>query len=384
MGKIGNPDALYQPHPGDTMPKKVVVAMSGGVDSSVTAALLKKRDYEVIGITMQLWEYTKDTGGCCGVSAIEDARRVANILGIPHYVVNLGNVFRKKVIIDFCKEYSEGRTPNPCIRCNQYIKFDALLSKAKEMGAEFIATGHYARIQWDKNKKRYIIKKGIDVNKDQSYVLYTMTQEQLAHTLMPLGEFTKRETRAKAKELGLPVADKPDSQEICFISDNRYADFLQGCMPQMVNPGPILSKAGKVLGQHKGIMFYTIGQRKGLGISSEAPLYVIAINQRENAITVGRREEAYQDEAYADRLNYVAIEKLVNPLNVKAKIRYLHPECDASVAPANGNMIHMKFKEPQFAVTPGQSAVLYKDDMVIGGGIIARLSETSLLKANIA
>jgi len=352
------------------MHKRVVVAMSGGVDSSVTAALLKERNYEVIGITMQLWEYTKDAGGCCGVGAIEDARRVANILGIPHYVENFGNVFRKKVIIDFCKEYSLGRTPNPCIRCNQYLKFDALLTKAKEIGADFIATGHYARIRYDNSKKRYIIKKGIDVKKDQSYVLYTMTQEQLAHTLMPLGEFTKRESRAKAKELGLPVADKPDSQEICFISDNSYADFLQGCMPHMINPGPILSKAGKVLGQHKGIMFYTIGQRKGLGISSKAPLYVIAINQRKNAIIVGRREEAYQDEAYADALNYIAIEKLTTPLRTMVKIRYLHPESDAIVAPLNGNMIRIKFKEPQFAVTPGQSVVLYEDDAVIGGGTI--------------
>lgn len=343
------------------MSKKVVVAMSGGVDSSVTAALLKERGFEVIGVTMKVQDNS---------SAISSAKKVADRLGILHRVIDLEKIFKDTVITYFCKEYSEGRTPNPCIKCNKYIKFGALLDGAKEMGARFIATGHYARVEYDEERKRYIIKKGIDSRKDQSYMLYTLTQEQLKHILMPLGEFTKEQTREKARALSLPAADREESQEICFIPDNNYVEFLRNYIPETFKPGPILNKEGKILGEHKGILSYTIGQREGLGIAYKEPLYVIGIDKRENTITVGTREDTYHDEVYAKDVNYIGIEGLVEPSKVKAKIRYLHSESEAVLESLNGNGIRLKFREPQFAVTPGQSVVFYEGDTVIGGGII--------------
>ena len=359
--------------PGGTV--KVVVAMSGGVDSSVAAALLKEEGYQVIGVTMQIWPSDKQAygdrfGGCCGLDAVEDAKKVAYKLGIPHYVMNFRDIFAQKVVADFCQEYSLGRTPNPCIRCNQYIKFDALLERAKGLGAGFVTTGHYARIEKDEARGIYLLKKGADQGKDQSYVLYPVTQEQLRHILLPIGNLTKEKVREIAGELELPVAAKPESQEICFIPDDDYPNFLKDYIPQAAKPGPILDEQGNILGSHRGILFYTTGQRKGLGISAKEPLYVIAIEPERNAIVVGTKEKALRNELIACRLNWISIANLRQPITAKAKIRYRHQEVEATITPLDGDRIYVKFKEPQMAPTPGQAIVFYDSDIVIGGGTI--------------
>jgi tRNA-specific 2-thiouridylase len=348
--------------------------MSGGVDSSVAAALLKKEGYQVIGITMQIWPADKNGdrfGGCCGTSAVEDAKKVAYKLGIPHYAMDFRDIFAQKVIADFCREYSSGRTPNPCVRCNQYIKFNALLEKARGLGADFVATGHHARVEKDKTTGRYLLRKGIDREKDQSYFLYALTQEQLSHTLFPIGNYTKAQVRKIARELTLPVADKPGSQEICFIPDDNYAEFLKDYIPRAAEPGPILNEQGNIVGHHQGILFYTIGQRKGLGIAAREPLYVIDIKPERNAIVVGSKEKAFGDELIADNLNWVNIARLTQSITVKAKIRYRHPEAEATVTPIDDDRIYVKFTEPQLAIAPGQAIVFYDGDIVIGGGTIA-------------
>ncbi|HEA46890.1 MAG TPA: tRNA 2-thiouridine(34) synthase MnmA [bacterium] len=375
------------------MKKRVVVAMSGGVDSSVTAALLKREGYEVIGITMQIWpsnlspgkdeasearrpklaEEAERFGGCCGLSAVEDAKRVAERLNIPHYVLNFRDVFEKKVIANFCEEYKEGRTPNPCIRCNQYIKFGVLLSKAKELDAEYIATGHYARIEYDKKRRRYFLRKGIDPKKDQSYVLYIMTQEQLKHTLMPLGTLTKEKVREIARELNLPVASKPESQEICFIPNTDYHGFLRTRIgTDSLEEGLIVNKKGRVLGRHKGIAFYTIGQRRGLGIATDKPLYVIAVDKDKNVLVVGSEKETLKDKLIAEDVNWITLDKLKEPIRIKAKIRYRHREAAARVTPLIGNRVEVRFRRPQRAITPGQAVVFYDKDLLIGGGRIEK------------
>ncbi len=350
--------------------------MSGGVDSSVTAALLKQDGYQVIGATMQIWpsndlaEEAHKFGGCCSLDAVSEAKSVAHIIGIPHYVMNFRNEFAQKVITNFCREYSLGRTPNPCIRCNEHIKFDALLNRAKELGADFIATGHYTRIEHDEANDRYLLKKGVDRGKDQSYVLYIMSQNQLKHTLMPLGVFTKEKVRQIARELGLSVADKAESQEICFIPDGNYSRFLKEYMPEVAKPGPILDREGNTLGEHRGILFYTIGQRKGLGISAEEPLYVVAIDRGRNAIIVGSKEDVYRDELIAADINWIAKQSPKQPLELKAKIRYRHREADAVITPISKREAHVKFNKPQMAITPGQAIVFYHKDTVVGGGTI--------------
>jgi len=356
---------------------KVVVAMSGGVDSSVTAALLKEEGYQVIGATMQIWpsnelaDEADKFGGCCGLDAVSEAKRVAHRLDIPHYVMNFRDLFEQKVIDDFCREYSLGRTPNPCIRCNEHIKFGALLSRAKGLEADFVATGHYTRIERDEVSGRYLLRKGIDRGKDQSYVLYMMSQDQLRYALMPLGGFTKERVRQMARELGLPVADKAESQEICFIPDGDYTGFLKEYIPQAVKPGPILDRKGNTLGEHRGILFYTIGQRKGLGISATEPLYVVAIDRGRNTVTVGSRREVYGDELIAADLNWISIEPPKQPLEIKARIRYRHREADAVLTPlSNGERVRVKFKKPQMAIAPGQAVVFYLKDTVVGGGTI--------------
>jgi tRNA-specific 2-thiouridylase len=354
---------------------KVVVAMSGGIDSSVAAALLKEEGHEVIGATMQLWppakqEYGETGSGNFDPDAVAGARKVAQSLGIPHHVMDFKDIFHRKVITDFCQEYSRGRTPNPCIRCNQHIKFGALLERAREMGAGFLATGHHARVELDKASGRYLLKKGTDPQKDQSYFLCQLTQEQLRHTMFPVGNLTKDRVREIAGKLGLPLTSRQESQEICFIPDNDYAQFLKDYTPRAVNSGPILDAQGNTLGEHRGIIFYTIGQRQGLGIATREPLYVTAIKPDSNAIVVGTREQIYGSELTASELNWIAIASPRHPIKLKARIRYRHPEAEATVIPLDDSSVYVKFTEPQMAITPGQAIVFYDGDTLIGGGMI--------------
>ncbi len=351
---------------------RVVVAMSGGVDSSVAAALLKEDGYQVIGMTMQIWpsdtvaEATDGFGGCCGAGAVADAKRVAHELGIPHYVVNLKDVFEREVIADFCREYNLGRTPNPCIRCNRFVKFDALLHKANQLDAGFVATGHYARIEKRGTDGRHLLRKGIDRKKDQSYFLYSLTQGQLKNILFPLGELTKERVRQIAGELGLPVANKAESQEICFIPDSDYPRFVREYLADAAEPGPVLDRQGNILGEHRGVIAYTVGQRRGLGISASEPLYVVAIDRERNAVIVGNKEEVYRTELTAADLNWISVEAPQQPIRLKTRIRYLHQEADSVVTPLEENRAQVRFAEPQMAITPGQAAVFYDGDDVVG------------------
>lgn len=360
-----------------TMKKRVVVAMSGGVDSAVAAALLKKQGYQVIGMTMcfNLADSPGKKPGCCGWEGIEDARRVAFRLGIRHYLVNAAKVLREKVIRDFCREYLKGRTPNPCVWCNQYIKFDFLLRKALALGAQYLATGHYARIvkipQANSKIKKYALKKAKDLKKDQSYFLYRLGQEQLKHIIFPLGGYTKPEVRVMAREFGLPVADKPGSQEICFLADNDYRSFLKRESGDKIKPGPILDKEGNILGRHAGIAFYTVGQREGLGIARGYPLYVTAIDPRHNTIQVAGKADAYSCEFLVAKAHFI-LKPPKKKVALRVRIRYNHREAPAELFFSKGR-VKVKFKQPQFAITPGQSAVFYQRDTLVGGGVIERV-----------
>ena len=354
------------------MKKKVVVGMSGGVDSSVTAYLLKEQGYDVIGVTMQVWpedeEYEEREGGCCSLSAVEDARRVAFKLGIPFYVLNFKDSFKHKVIDYFIDEYMKGRTPNPCVACNKYIKFDELLKKAMALGADYVATGHYAIIE--EQKGRYIIKNSKDDKKDQTYALYNLTQFQLAHTLMPCGAYKKEKIREIAKEIGLEVHNKKDSEEICFIPDNDHGAYIKRQKPDQVKEGNFVDKRGNVLGRHKGIVYYTIGQRKGLGIAFGVPMFVTDIIPWKNEVVLGSEVDIFKTELIAKDINFIPFDVFEKPLEVKAKIRYSSKPSPAMLYPMEDKKVRVVFMEKQRAITKGQSVVFYDGDVLLGGGII--------------
>ncbi|HPT69692.1 MAG TPA: tRNA 2-thiouridine(34) synthase MnmA [Syntrophomonas sp.] len=353
-------------------PGKVMAAMSGGVDSSVAVMLLLKSGYEVAGATLDLMpcQLEDNPDRCCGWSAIDDARRVAAQLNIPHYVLNYKEKFDKQVIDYFCDEYLRGRTPNPCIVCNRRIKFGDLLKQAQSMGMNYLATGHYARIQYDPQRQRYILLRGLDKRKDQSYVLYSLTQEQLAHTLFPLGEYSKPQIRAMASELELVVAEKAESQEICFVPDDDYARFVEERFPGSTSPGPILNLQGEILGQHRGIVHYTIGQRRGLRLAQGQPIYVVALDPQRNAVIVGSNNDVFSTGCNAVDLNWIAFEKLEQALEVEAQIRYTAKPVRAMISNNHDGSVQVEFKEAVRAVTPGQAIVFYEGDTVVGGGTI--------------
>jgi tRNA-specific 2-thiouridylase len=363
-------------HGDPVLKKRVVVAMSGGVDSSTAAWLLKEQGYEVIGATMCIGTPDRSDSGanrCCGFSDIEDARRVALQLDIPFYVFQFREEFEKEVINYFCGEYQEGRTPNPCILCNEKLKFGSFLKRAVELGADFVATGHYARLELDDKSGQYLLKKGIDRKKDQSYVLFSLRQDQLRHTLFPLGELKKEEVRKMAFETGLRVHDKPESQEVCFIPEDSYHYFLSERLKNSIEPGPIINGEGKVLGKHKGIPFYTIGQRRGLRLAKGRPLYVIGIDRGKNAIIVGEEREVYQDTFRVHSLNWIHWKEMNSSLNAQVKIRYNHPGAEAILSPKEKDEWEVRFKTGQKAITPGQAAVFYDGDTVLGGGWIKKV-----------
>ncbi|MCM8779059.1 MAG: tRNA 2-thiouridine(34) synthase MnmA [Candidatus Omnitrophica bacterium] len=354
------------------MGKRVLVAMSGGVDSAVSAYLLKDDGYEIIGATIKFW--SKEICGfdtpraCCNLKSIEDCRLIAERIKIPYYVFNLEKEFKKEVIDYFIEEYLRGHTPNPCIVCNEKIKWGYFLKKAKEIGADFIATGHYAQVVYSKEEKRFLLKEASDKEKDQSYVLFSLNQNLLAQTIFPLGNYKKSAVRNLAKRIGLPVYDKRESQDICFIPGRDKKEFFKKFIPE-IKPGPILNKEGKVLGEHKGIVFYTLGQREGLGISGQKPLYVIKIDAQNNALIVGDKKEAMSQRLEAKNLNWI-VDKPEGELNLEVRIRYRHPKSPAVVISQKDNSVEVVFQTPQFAVTPGQAVVFYKDDLVLGGGWI--------------
>ncbi len=376
--------------------------MSGGVDSSATAALLIEQGYDVIGITLKLWPQdcvNRAEDKCCGPQAVTDARSVCDKLGVPYYLIDEATEFQKHVIQYFADEYKAGRTPNPCVMCNQNLKFGRLIDRADQLGADFIATGHFARIERaeippDENRRRreeshsnsgeesqslvtssptrYLLKRGRDLKKDQSYFLFSLRQDQLARILFPLGEKTKSDTREVARHCNLKTADKEESMEICFVPDKDYGKFLQEANLAQKHRGEIVDLHGHVLGHHDGIEFYTIGQRKGLGITTPKPVYVIELDVENNRVIVGDDAALDRNEFIADRCNWHPFEKLMEPIEVTAKIRYNHPGAAATVTPLENGKVKVKLHTPQRAITPGQAAVFYQDDLVVGGGWIMR------------
>ena len=354
--------------------KKVVVGMSGGVDSSVAAHLLKEQGYEVIGVTMQIWQdeertVMEENGGCCGLTAVDDARRVANDLGIPYYVMNFKKEFQEHVIRYFIDEYRNGRTPNPCIACNRYVKWESLLQRSLSIGADYIATGHYARIEKLENG-RYTLRRSATLSKDQTYALYNLTQEQLSHTLMPVGEYTKDEVREIAERIQLQVANKPDSQDICFVPDGDYAGFIEKTSGEKLPTGNFVTLDGKILGVHKGITHYTVGQRKGLGLALGYPAFVVEIRPDTNEVVIGTNEDSMSYHVRANQLNFMLIADLTEPMRVFAKIRYNHKGAFCTIEKTGEDEVLCTFEEKQRAITPGQAVVFYDGEYVVGGGTI--------------
>jgi tRNA-specific 2-thiouridylase len=364
----------------------IAVAMSGGVDSSAVAAMLAQAGTQVVGLTLQLWDQTRlkgqcgvndapKAGRCCSLDDVYDARHVAEQLGIPYYVVNQEERFERDVVRPFVEEYLAGRTPIPCSLCNNHLKFDQLLLTARSIGAGRIATGHYAVNEFDARRGRWILKQPADLAKDQTYFLFGLTQEQLARTLFPLGRMTKPEVREAARKLGLKLAEKPDSQEICFIPDGDYKKFLTAYLAEQGQPmpqtaGEMVNPAGEVIGQHQGIFNFTVGQRKGLGVSSPTPLYVLKIDPASHRVTIGADEELATRTLRARRLNWISIPELREPMRVRVKIRNRHEPAWAELKPAGNGEVEAAFDEAQRAVTPGQAAVFYEGDEVVGGGWI--------------
>ena len=356
------------------MKKKVVVGMSGGVDSSVAAWLLLQKGYDVMGVTMQIWqdevpEQVEENGGCCGLSAVDDARRVASRLEIPYYVMNFKQDFKENVIDYFMDEYLKGHTPNPCIACNRYVKWESLLKRSMDIGADYIATGHYARIEQLPNG-RYALRKSATSAKDQTYALYNLTQEQLSKTLMPVGEYTKDQIRTFAEELGLPVAHKPDSQEICFVPDGDYAKFIEENSGKKIPEGNFVWTDGTVIGKHKGITHYTIGQRKGLGLAMGRPVVVTEIRPETSEVVIGEADVVFRTTLRADRLNWMSVPDIEGESRFLAKIRYNHSGSMCTVRKIEEDLVECTFDEPVRAVTPGQAVVFYDGDYVAGGGTI--------------
>jgi tRNA-specific 2-thiouridylase len=356
------------------MSEKALIAMSGGVDSSVAAYLMKEQGYDCIGVTMKLYELPEDVDPgkrtCCALSDTEDARSVATRLGMPFYVFNMEEQFRSCVIGKFVQTYLDGNTPNPCIDCNRYMKFDELWKRAKALGMNYVVSGHYARVEQDADTGRYLLKKGLDDTKDQSYVLYSMTQEQLAHTRFPLGSYRKSQIREIAEAQGFLNAHKADSQDICFVPDGDYASFIEGYTGEKSTPGNFVLRDGTVVGKHKGQIHYTLGQRRGLGVSYKESLYVCGKSKADNTVILGRNSDLFCSEFDMNDINLIAFDTITEPIRCKVKTRYRHKEQWATVSAAGDDRLHVVFDEPQRAITPGQAAVLYDEDVVLGGGTI--------------
>ncbi|MBE9536402.1 MAG: tRNA 2-thiouridine(34) synthase MnmA [Proteobacteria bacterium] len=354
--------------------KKVAVAMSGGVDSSAAALILKREGYDVIGVSMKLWEGVEGgKGRCCSLEDFQDARRVAEVLDIPYYVVNMQEEFSKRVVDLFVSDYIAGKTPNPCVLCNQEMKFDLLLKKAAELGADYLATGHYIIKTYDEQSGRYMLSKGKDPLKDQSYFLFSMTQDQLSRVLFPLGEYDKPAIRILLKEAGIRIADKAESQDICFVDDSGYSTFVNSRVDEAaIRTGNIISSDGEILGRHDGIHNFTIGQRRGLGISSSQRLYVVGFDYAKNDVILGKPEELMSTGLVAERVSWVSIAGIEGATRVLVKIRYSTDEHPATLSMSNENGVQIVFDEPQRAVTPGQAVVFYDGATVLGGGWIKR------------
>ncbi|HXP17667.1 MAG TPA: tRNA 2-thiouridine(34) synthase MnmA [Terriglobales bacterium] len=369
-----------------TTSRTIAVAMSGGVDSSTVAAMLRAEGHNVVGLTMQLWNQRRlaghegmpesAQGRCCSLDDVYDARRVAETIGIPYYVINHEDRFERDVVRPFVEQYLSGRTPIPCSLCNNHLKFDQLLIVAQQIGADALATGHYARVEFDEQLGRWLLKRPADRSKDQTYFLFGLTQDQLSRTLFPLGEMTKPEVRQRARRHGLALAEKPDSQEICFVPGGDYKNFLDAYLAEQGEAlpdtaGELVTSRGEVVGEHAGIHNFTVGQRKGLGIATGSPLYVIQIKGDTGQVVVGKQDELYSRTLRTHRVNLIALENLTEPMRVAVRIRHRHQAASALIERAGDDEILVSFDEPQRAITPGQAAVFYDGDVVIGGGWIA-------------